>query len=180
MANPRRRRVRRPRREWSEAVSILALDPSSTCCGYCLAEPRVGYGMRCIEAGVIKPTPRKGTALERADRIASYVAALVAETPPAEIVIEIPAMRPPRHARGMATRGQANYGLAVGLILSAARAAAYPRPVHTVTADTWTRTAKAKRLGAVMATVPTYDPATDPGMDMADAILLARWWMDNH
>lgn len=158
---------------------ILALDPSSTCLGFAVAESGTSDPVRMIEFGRITPDKPRTTVYGRTISIIRQLADCDFERPD-YTVIEIPALRPPRHARGQARTGQALYGMAVGLIV--AHVEAHPLrygAMVLVAADEWTHTAKAKRAAAIAALYPEYRAAADPGMDIADAIGLAAWYVES-
>lgn len=158
---------------------ILALDPSSTKVGYCLARPQP---FRVSEHGLITPDKARADAQVRAESIARQVAETIRETRLSHVVIETPGKRPPRDIRiNAGGYGQAHYGYAVGYLVGALLPLCTVRRVELVRApaDEWTSTAKKKRAVAVMQLCPSYDPKKDKTLDMADAIELAHWFV-NH
>ena len=97
-----------------------------------------------------------------------------------EVILEVPASRvfTSRHAGG--GRGLAIYGMAVGYIWHALKVAESVSTVHLVKADEWTGGhSKAKRVAVAQRAAPDYDPKTDRGHDVADAISLLIWWRDH-
>jgi Holliday junction resolvasome RuvABC endonuclease subunit len=152
---------------------LLSLDPSSTRTGYALmhgAEDR-----QLVEAGILKPTTTKD-ARTRIRQMAADLRALLAETAPDEIVIEVPGSQVSRgrHAGGA---GLTIYGTAVGYLLAVLDHHAADRVIE-VDAWVWTKgQQKAKRTTRVGAMYRNYDERKDRGGDCADAIGLGRWWL---
>lgn len=154
-------------------MKILALDPSLTCTGYAVLD-----GSRVIDGGRIRPTsPASTPAAERAREIAREALDVVRSHAPVDVaVVETPAPQAPDDRN---RRGQADYGLCVGVIIGRLDAIA-GLEVVTARADAWTGgVSKAKRAAAIAAVHPEYNPDRDGGMDVADAIGLADWWLDH-
>lgn len=169
-------------------MKLLALDPSSTRTGYAVLR-----GDRTIiEAGVIRP---KRVVKALADRVRSVlveVSTLLNEHRPTACVVELPGTVMYRRQL-MAVAGSTNrvagvskrlvmYAAAAGAVYGAMVAVSNLLPwtmiVAGVEATTWTRgKAKADRAMWLKLEYPKYDPATDPGGDVADAIELGLWWL---
>ena len=157
---------------------VMALDPSSSVIGYCC----MSYAKNIIEAGRI--CSRNGDdwdIVRRVDTMLGDLRKTLVECCPDEVVIEIPAPQSPPMQHG--NRGQANYGVAVGLVIGEVRrwAMAGPPPevpVHFVRVDTWTRgMKKEKRAKWIALQFPKYRMVKDTGLDIADAIGLCQWWI---
>jgi hypothetical protein len=157
-------------------MKILAIDPSSTKTGWA-----TGTGRReLLTFGLLQP---KGSAYSRVWSMAHSIREIMLQHEPDAVVIETPAQQ----ARKIGSRGQATYGMAVGVILAVVRMQrGYWGRVHISAADDWGQKYRKpagysdvktwrKRLAA--SEFPgIYDPATDPGGDTADAICLMQWW----
>ena len=151
---------------------ILALDPSSTVCGFAIGNTRG----EIEQAGLLKPSG-KHQAIERAEEIAREVVDLIELWGIDAVVVETPApAAAPR--KGQNQRGQATYGMAVGIIWATIRWH-WSTPIESVPADLWTRhRSKARRIEEIAARITSYDKASDPGGDCADAIGLLEWWAE--
>ena len=148
-------------------MTTLTLDPSSTRTGYAIGTSRT----HLIEAGIL--TPSKGNPVERAYAMAKDAVALIRDHVPATVVIETPSPQAPHGKAG--ARGQATYGMAVGIILATVRSV--HRNVELVRADVWKRRVPKKHLIDCIANdFPQYDRKADRGGDCADAIGLLQWW----
>jgi hypothetical protein len=161
---------------------ILSLDPSSTVIGWALLrEPQ-----DLIEAGLIRPNDPKTTPIHRIRSMAADVRELLTTFVPDEILVETTSGKVGLNRHSGRGAGLAVYGMAVGAIWHACESWAAPdlfgvgpKPrVHPVEENRWTRgQAKWKRIAAVAGEFSQYDPSTDPGGDMADAIGLACWFI---
>jgi len=173
-------------------VKILALDPSSVCVGYAVLK-----GLRpdeLLEAGRLRPgvgvstNPAAGMkAWCRIERIGCELSELLgtwgfvgaaATLETARIVIEVPSGRCGTGSRRGASSSLAVYGLAAGYVAGLCEAA-MPGGVRPVTEREWTpRTGGKDRRKIVVAALykGRYQPKRDPGGDVADAVLLGRWW----
>lgn len=177
---------------------LLVLDPSSTAVGWALVEGD-GPSERTLRWGVIQLKDRPAAARSpgegrgsdpwgRIAQAAALVAHLVAgeaacadvvtlkKTPPDEVVIEVPGVRPSGRQAGGSF--MAVYGAAVGACYAAAVASGLP--VRCVPADEWTRLGGVwgmtfERRRGILERIELgrgYDPARDPGGDGCDAIML--------
>lgn len=154
-------------------MKLLAIDPSSTCCGYAVA---TGAAPSClIDAGRVTPKAGK-PAHERAWQMAKELVALVRLHDPDHILIETPAItvRGPKQSRS----GQARYGMAVGIIYSFIKLhSTRPQLVHVTDADEWTRRVpKQRRQASIASEYKKYDIQKDKGGDVSDAIGMTQWW----
>lgn len=125
--------------------------------------------------------------------ITATIDELIAEHAPATIVVEVPSGKAGTGSRQQrAGGGLTTLGLAAGAVLERCRHAATaidahdPPAVVPVTERQWTsrrsgpgaRGPKYQSQAAIAALYRgRYDPAADPGADLADAIALARWWL---
>lgn len=158
-------------------MKLLALDPSSTRTGYALlAGPR-----ELLDCGHVTPPSAMKCVVRRGLYMAEECRQLCIAHHPQHIIVEIPAPQAPKWAQS--NRGQANYGVAVGLVL--ARTLDWVREhgphsfdsVEWVQADVWTRRVKkAHRQLCVMSDFPAYSRNLDPGLDAADAIALGQYF----
>lgn len=152
---------------------LLAIDPSSTCCGYA-----VFIDTTLIECGKVTPRRTKDAVNDRIDHIVAELVALVREHGPEVIVIEDTSGKVSgRHGGGGA--GLAIYGKAVGEIRRAMLHTGVR--VECVLENEWTRGMgkKGQRMLWCRAAYPTqYDAEQDKGGDVADAIKLGRWWLE--
>lgn len=168
-------------------MKVLALDPSSTIIGYaCMSDMK-----SIIEAGRIRAhSGDDWTIVQKVDTMLGELRQTLDTCRPEEIVIEIPAPQAPPMKHG--NRGQANYGLAVGMVIAECRAWVhslrgpddlyYDVPLHFVRVDVWARgQKKAARAEWICRLFPQYRMARakDAGMDIADAISLCMWWMQH-
>lgn len=177
------------------ASPVLAIDPSSRCCGYALLaglEPG-----ELLDAGRIVPSestaglrptlPALAAWLERPEllayrRIVSMLgdlAELVHEHRPAWVLVEMPSGRAGTGSRAGAKSSLSIYGAAAGVIFEALRHEADPDRVLPVSERIWTagQGDKGRRQQAIAGFYPQYDAGRDPGGDVSDAVGLARWWL---
>jgi hypothetical protein len=159
---------------------IVALDPSSVVIGWAVLRPPE----ELCEAGLIQPAKHSQSPI---DRIRSMLADLrellgTIQGPevPIDIVIEVTSGKVNAHRHGGRGAGLAVYGMAVGAAWQVCEdwAAAHQARVHAIPENQWARRVpKWKRSAAIASLFPRYDPAADPGGDMADAIGLACWFL---
>lgn len=156
-------------------MRLIAIDPSSRCTGYAT----FADGPEVVDAGRLKPAGDLSP-LDRIDQIVSDVESLIDEEAPTRIVIEITAGKSARRLGGR-VQGLGVYGMAVGAIRQACRAAIGPENVFSVPENVWTAgVPKGKRLRRLRVRFPRYKPEQDPGGDVGDAIGLGLWWLDRH
>lgn len=156
-------------------MKILALDPSSTKTGYAVAD-----GGEIIDFGVLTPNRTKDPPNTRIWVMLMACGDLMNEHRPFSAVVIEDTSGKIAGRLGRAS-GLAIHGKAVGMfIMKAVQFMGGTRQVHLVLENDWTRgTPKAKRQKNVAYLLgDKYDPAKDPGGDVADAIGLLNWWMD--
>jgi hypothetical protein len=164
--------------KYSEGLRILALDPSSTACGWAVLDSWP-IALDCF--GVEKPRGRK-CPIDRMRRITAEITALVDQVRPDKIVVEWADGK--QHGRiagrsqGLSTMGQAQ-----GWLCS--RLESLDQEVQYVAPNLWTRgTRKEKRALIVRLKFPDYGAwsakGRDKHMDAADAIGLGEWWLAKH
>ena len=153
---------------------ILALDPSSVTIGYALMSgPNV-----LREGGKLNPQKTRLASLIRIEQLAADLVALIKDSKPETIVIEITSGKvAKRHGSGGGA-GLGVYGMAVGYFLRTCQERLPARWVVAVEENTWTEgVPKKKRTQAIASIFRNYKPETDVGGDVADAIGLGRWWL---
>lgn len=154
-------------------MTVIGLDASSTLTGFAAS---AGPG-RIVEHGVFRPNRTRDEAFDRAIAMAMDAVELVRLHVPEVIVVETPSLRAPRHGRGR--QGQANYGLAVGVMLGTLWAHVERRKLVLVRADVWTRgSSKELRAEMLLMTIPGLSFEGDTGLDAADAVGLTEWWWE--
>jgi len=179
-------------------VRILSLDPSSTVTGYAVGI--TNCGVEIIDAGLIKPVRTRDPALARAEQMAQEIIELCEGTKIDRVVIELPSPQAPAKIRRMVAdlaklpveqiiqvleklkqpAGQAYYGMAVGVIVTTIKWH-WSMPCTTVRADVWSRgQSKRQRQAELALRMPSYDPETDPGADVSDAVGLLEWFWAEH
>lgn len=153
---------------------ILAIDPSSTRTGYCVMQ----HDMSLIEAGAVTPSPRAKDALERIESMTWELLDNLAAYEPSHIIVEIPSGKTHRRLQSTNISGLPIYGMAVGYICSALY---YKLDVDItgVNDNDWTGgQKKATRAYVTRSLYPELNNKKDSGMDIADAVGLARWWIE--
>lgn len=151
--------------------------------------------VQLVNAGRLKPARGTKTAAERVESMCADLLDLVLEVMPQAIVLEMTSGKVNRKRHKGKGAGLAVYGFAVGAAWAVARHAAGAvlesleaagRPgdmpdVILVNENDWTEgERKAKRAGMVAALFPGYAKVAEqdePGLDIADAIGLGRWWL---
>ncbi len=175
---------------------VLALDPSTTCIGYALLAGEAPSGL--LDAGLLKPTERRPErnmpdmvwwvlcdrqlrAYRRIYSLLADVRALVNDTKPGEIVVEVPSGKAGTASKRGARASLTTYAAAAGAVLGMLRAL---EPLHgaivfPVTERQWAfGGGKDKRKTRCRVLYgKRYNPEQDKGADCADAILLGRWWL---
>lgn len=165
---------------------LVALDPSSSKTGYAAFD-----GRALIDAGLLVPDRRAVERPQKRRSMVRDVLDLCSEHDPAEVVIEVPDGKV--HWGKQAAAGTlAIYGMAVGAMVQALdtwaidaldlRGERY-KPERTIveaTVNTWTGSSPKAVRGVAAANLygDIYDPQTDAGGDVADAIMLGLWRID--
>jgi hypothetical protein len=166
------------------SLTVLALDPSSSCCGFALARVDVDRpgNPRYMEAGRFLPRRVKDDAFERIDAICESLSSEMSwcwihdegSLCPDVAVIEAP--KKPQARQGSRSVGSMwTYGIAVGSIIRTVRA--HGLPVALLDPADWAKgISKDHRPALAKSLCREYEPKSDPGADMADAIVMLRWW----
>lgn len=167
--------------------TLIALDPSITCTGYAvfMLNGLVECGRITTRAEYQRNKVRhKVPAHERIDELIRDLGGVFDRLPASsEVVIEITSGKTSgRHGGGGA--GLATYGMAVGHIVRYAIERFGEDRVHQVYENDWTRGkgGKDKRIAHCRYCYPMYAERfadMDTGGDIADAILLGDWWINN-
>ena len=153
---------------------VLAIDPSSTCTGWAVLDGLNPADL--IDGGLIRPD-RGASSLLRIQETVDDVLHLLPEYQPDRLVIEIPSGKAGTGSKRGAKSALAIYGLAVGAVWQGCRAA-FSGPVAAVDERTWIHASKERRALAIEAYYPgRYRMSTDKGLDLADAIGLGRWYL---
>lgn len=176
---------------------VLALDPSSRCTGYAVLERTCPTGERLLEAGKLRG---KSTcdALQRVLAMRADLKKLLEEMDPDTILVELPLekqyTRTAGKRSGMAIWAGAAWALwmvcvqwaeeaniAAALLQGLDWSPSDARRVCPVSNTYWTRgTSKRDRQDRVHALYRQYDPKTDAGGDVADAVSMALWWLQRN
>jgi hypothetical protein len=153
---------------------ILSIDPSSTCVGYAMFDE----SGTLLGSGRLMPDKKNDVAMDRIAGLVSELSALWHEHRPRHCVIEVTSGKVARRLGGCGA-GLATYGMAVGACWQMLRSLVGPQNVTAVYENEWTRgVPKSQRLQLLRIIFPGYDPATDPGGDAGDAIMLGEWWFE--
>jgi Holliday junction resolvasome RuvABC endonuclease subunit len=183
-------------------MKVLALDSASRVCGYAVLTGLAPADL--VDAGLLKASTAKRVtadcpgwlqthlrrpelqAVHRCLSLADDAIALVEEHAPTRIVCEIPSGKAGKGSKAQTSGGAlATLGLAGGMVYQAIRGR-WPQLTAPVTERQWAhsglgggRGSKSRGQADVAALYGFvgYDPARDPGADVADAIALARWWI---
>ena len=151
-------------------MTLLAIDPSSTLTGYAVMADR----RTILDAGLLGPDKTRDPAIIRIVAMNRSLGKLLREHTPDQIVIETPNAHTAGRIAGR-VMGNAIYGFAAGVMFNTCRSHTKTEPVD---AQLWTcGVPKLKRTQNVCMAFPTrYNPETDRGGHIADAIRLAVWW----
>lgn len=147
---------------------LLAVDPSTTCTGWA-----VFADGELIEFGKLKPSPSKCKDwMERVDRICGALEQIIVEHGINVAVIEEPVPfgkgNPKPLFGGFGRQYQTLHRCLTG-------------HVHPITVPRWTHGVPKKRRAArIEAEYTEYSPEEDKGMDIADAIGIGVWFIENH
>lgn len=159
---------------------ILSIDPSSSKTGYAAFE----NVKHLAECGVLV-ADRADSSRERRRSMVKRVVELCHEFDPSAVVIEVPDGKVHRWQQGHNMGALSIYGMAVGAIVQAVdewceQREAGERSVIEAKVNTWTGgSKKAHRAVAARSLFPDhYDPDKDAGGDIADAVMLGVWYLD--
>ncbi len=152
-------------------MTVLAIDPSSTLTGWAL----MANSSKIIEAGLLRPGKTRDPAIKRIEAMTIALTKLLRDTLPDQVLIEMPSSRTAGRIKGRAV-GNAIYGFAAGAMWWECHV--WSDQIEAVDAELWTRgVPKLKRQQNICMMFPKrYNPETDRGCDIADAIGLACWW----
>ena len=154
---------------------LLSLDPSSTVTGWAA----LSFGGRLLEGGLLKPNKKGIEPAARIDQMCKDLLVLLNEVSPSEVVLEWPSGHTGRRHHGHGS-GLSTYGIAVGAIWRTCVGWATDRhvSVHLVSENLWTAgQSKTRRAAGVRLFYEQYNPDKDPGLDLADAIGLALYFL---
>lgn len=167
-------------------LTILGVDPSSTCTGWALLRERRGRDRallpELVEHGII--TVKGGDKLpgtERARRMAPELITIIEQHKPDMAVVEVPSGKIAAAQGTDAWRGLPVYGYAVGYLDCTLRVTLDEGCVISVDERTWSGGAgkrpRATRIGVLF---PGYDRDRDGDtkLDIADAIGIAFWFIN--
>ena len=177
-------------------MRVLSLDPSSRCTGWAVLDGLEPDEL--VDGGLIKPsasrTTKAGSPEHQAQDLADWyagaelaaarriletledVAALVPEYQPDRVLVEIPSGKAGTGSKKGAKSSLAVYGLAAGAVWACLRSAG--AKVVAITERQWTPgSSKAGRGLTHEALYPgRYMTSVDAGLDLSDAIGMARWY----
>ncbi len=164
-----------------DPLRVLGVDPSSTKTGFALLSegPVARHGVgELLEWGLVKGVTKDPATL-RARQIAAEMVAHARRMAPDVIVIETPSGKVARNKRGKTQgAGLSVYGFAAGQVDHALWNVFGMERVVMVNEIDWTGGAKKQaRASRVELLHPGYDRSKDSGMDAADAIGLAGWYL---
>lgn len=127
-------------------------------------------------------TPQKGAAsvVKRVGSLVIQLGEQLELVQPEVVVIERPSRRVGTRRHKGKGAGLATYGWAAGAAWAVAAGHGWPiEGVFAIEADEWTRgVPKRQRALAIAARFPRYRTEKDPGLDGADAVGLALWWLE--
>jgi len=160
----------------NETNIILALDPSSSVCGYAVAT----FNEKLLDAGMIRPSPKLVSAMLRMDQIILDVIDLANEVKPDVILIEMPGGKVHGRIKGKG-HGLSTYGVACGRIYEAIARTLPESYLLPVLESEWTaNTPKAKRAQIVAMKWRQINVDADRGLDACDAAGLLLWFLNKH
>lgn len=160
--------------------ALLALDPSSTAIGWA----HMTLTGRLIGGGIIRPESQ-GTAYERIVYMNSALLTLLEYVKPPTILVEWTAGKVAGRLKSRARgAGLAIYGIGVGAATMTCHWYTHKRfeieivNIVAIAENYWTRgVPKKERQAAISLQHTEYKASRDPGGDLADAIGLAQWWL---
>jgi hypothetical protein len=165
--------------------TILAIDPSSTATGWALLD----LAGRIVQAGNIRPDKLRSEPQFRIKSMAEDLRQLLNEFEPGTVVIEITSGKTSKRHGSGAGAGLGVYGMAVGYLWAVTDCWLRQLPAEQqgqtqivpIRENLWCRgISKADRIAAVACEFPEYNPADDPGGDLADAVSLGQWYLKEH
>jgi len=162
---------------------ILGLDPSSTVIGYAFKQANKVGPEGLVEAGLIKPDTKQLGEPESFWRIidmCKLIESLLLEYIPRTILVEWTKGKVGKRRHHGNGAGLAVYGCGVGGIGMYVYKYSFDLKARFVPIleNDWTRgVPKKNRQAAIASEYQQYDPAADPGGDIADAIGLVDWWL---
>lgn len=147
----------------SETRTILAIDPSSTCCGAAV----FAHG-KLVDAWRVTPDRTRDDDRTRVTAMIAELEEILHEHDPAVVVIEqpLPVAMPGRHKANAIM--QRAYGRIMQAFLDAGC------EVVEVPVNVWTRGRSKRNRASVLV---GHDAEKDKGLDGADAIGLGRWFL---
>lgn len=155
---------------------VLAIDPSSTCTGWAVLD---GLAARqLVQGGLITPD-RKAPAPRRIEQILGDLDPLITEFHPDRMVVEVPSGKAGTGSRQGAKSSLTIYGMAAGAVWGWCLGR-FPGRVIDVNERAWTAGAGSKQeraLGVAALYRHQYKIDSDPKLDLADAIGLGRWYL---
>jgi len=165
----------------------FAIDPGLTTTGWSVMED----GHVWVDAGLLKPQPRTGAVGVRIDSLCEQLYRLLDDWKPVDVVIEVTSGHVNKGRHKGAGAGLGIYGMAVGELHRQCKwwaslhshGQCYPQ-VHRIEENLWTarrpkmesRNGKVSRVDLARGLFGQYDPAQDPGGDLADALMLNCWF----
>ncbi len=155
-------------------MTLLAIDPSSTCTGYAMLSEKG----ELLQYGVWRPS-RKDDPYVRIEKMCGSLSLLLDETSVQHIVLEVTSGHvSSRHAGTGA--GLATYGVAVGAFWAWLRLMEIGLNFHShrIYENEWTGgVPKPKRHKLILAEFPEHAKAIGGRHDITDAIGLGLWWL---
>lgn len=156
-------------------MKILAIDPSSSCCGHALWS-NLGGRWVVMEHGRTKPAKTILPALDRVRDMAGSLCEMVRELAPDVIVVETMTERQYSGKAGREVRLSV-CAFAGGYILGRIDSLIEGQAV-AVSNVSWTRGfSKADRQAKARQLCACYDAKKDKGMDASDSICLGYWFI---
>ncbi len=167
-------------------MRLLAIDPSLTCTGWAVMESADSV----IAHGTA--TPKDGPIQDRIDELCTDLLGLASEHNAGAVVIETPAMNM-RGGRDRAVTSGAAYGfcagqvyramLSSGLIVTGTSATDWTKSLGSAVRRTRGDTYKINRVRAVEYLIPAMKDrlgCKSKAGNVADAILIGRWWFHRY
>ena len=157
-------------------LKILGIDPSISRTGWAIVDGAGGLG----DFGVFASSAAKGTTADRTTVLCRNVIKLALSQCPDVIVVEVPSRHVWRRVAASGGAGLAIYGFAAGAVYATLQGdLAATWEMAEAVAGKWNgNEKKATRQQAMKAMFPSYRDTKDPGGDIADAIGLGLWWVN--